>query len=180
MPTKGLKHKVGLEHHGIKNAKEIFWNLTTPALYEHISRNGEGHLSHLGPVVVATGQHTGRAPNDKFIVKEPTSQDDIWWGKVNKPFGVEQFDALHGRILAYLQIKIYMFKIAVLGQTRRNNFTSASLQKRPGIIYSQETCLSKSKTSTNWLTMFQHLRYYMFPAFELYLRLMVQTQKSSL
>ena len=105
MPTKGLKHKVGLEHHGIKNAKEIFWNLTTPALYEHISRNGEGHISHLGPVVVATGQHTGRAPNDKFIVKEPTSQDDIWWGKVNKPFGVEQFDALYGRILAYLQNK---------------------------------------------------------------------------
>ena len=91
MPTKGLKHKVGLESHGIKNAKEIFWNLTTPALYEHISRNGEGHLSHLGPVVVATGQHTGRAPNDKFIVKEPTSQDDIWWGKVNKPFGVDPF-----------------------------------------------------------------------------------------
>ena len=105
MSDKGLKHKVGLEHHGIKNAKEIFWNLTTPALYEHISRNGEGQLSHLGPVVVATGQHTGRAPNDKFVVKEPTSQDDIWWGKVNKPFGVEQFDALHGRILAYLQNK---------------------------------------------------------------------------
>ena len=105
MSAKGLKHKVGLEHHGIKNAKEIFWNLTTPALYEHISRNGEGQLSHLGPVVVATGQHTGRAPNDKFIVKEPTSQDDIWWGKVNKPFGVEQFDALYGRILAYLQNK---------------------------------------------------------------------------
>ena len=105
MSDKGLKHKVGLEHHGIKNAKEIFWNLTTPALYEHISRNGEGQLTHLGPVVVATGQHTGRAPNDKFVVKEPTSQDDIWWGKVNKPFGVEQFDALHGRILAYLQNK---------------------------------------------------------------------------
>ena len=105
MSKKGLKHKVGLEHHGIKNAKEIYWNLTTPALYEHICRNGEGQLSHLGPVVVATGEHTGRAPNDKFIVKEPTSQDHIWWGKVNKPFEVEQFDALHGRILAYLQNK---------------------------------------------------------------------------
>ncbi len=105
MSDKGLKHKVGLEHHGIKNAKEIFWNLTTPALYEHISRNGEGQLTHLGPVVVATGQHTGRAPNDKFVVKEPTSQDDIWWGKVNKPFNVEQFDALYGRVLAYLQNK---------------------------------------------------------------------------
>ena len=105
MPEKGLKHKVGLEHHGIKNAKEIYWNLTTPELYEHIIHNGEGKVSHLGPMVVATGQYTGRAPNDKFIVKEPTSQDNVWWGKVNKSFEVEQFDALYGRVLAYLQNK---------------------------------------------------------------------------
>ena len=105
MPEKGLKHKVGLEHHGIKNAKEIYWNLKTPELYEHIIRNGEGRVSHLGPMVVSTGQHTGRAPNDKFIVKEPTSQDHVWWGKVNKPFEVDQFDALYGRVLAYLQNK---------------------------------------------------------------------------
>ena len=100
-----LKHKVGLETHGIKNAKEIFWNLTTAELYEHIIKNSEGTLSHLGPVVVATGTHTGRAPNDKFIVKEPSSQDNIWWGKVNRPFPVDKFDALFSRILGYMQGK---------------------------------------------------------------------------
>ncbi len=105
MPKRVLKHKVGLEHHGIKNVKEIFWNLTTPELYEQIIRNQEGIISHLGPVCVKTGDHTGRSPNDKFIVQEPTSQDNIWWGKVNKPFPVDKFDALYARVLAYMQGK---------------------------------------------------------------------------
>lgn len=100
-----LKHKVGLETHGIKNAKEIFWNLTTAELYEHIIRNSEGMLSHLGPVVVTTGEFTGRAPNDKFIVQEPSSQDNIWWGKINRPFPVDKFEALFSRVLGYIQGK---------------------------------------------------------------------------
>lgn len=105
MPQNVLKHKVGLETHGLKNLKKINWNLSTPQLYEHIIANKEGQLSHLGPVCVTTGEHTGRAPNDKFIVKEPSSQENIWWGKVNRPFSVEQFEALYSRILAYLQGK---------------------------------------------------------------------------
>ena len=105
MPQKVLKHKVGLETHGLKNLKKIHWNLSTPQLYEHIIDNEEGHISHLGPVCVSTGEHTGRAPKDKFIVKEPSSQENIWWGKVNRPFTVEQFEALYSRVLAYLQGK---------------------------------------------------------------------------
>ncbi len=105
MPQKVLKHKVGLETHGLKNLEKIHWNLSTPQLYEHIINNKEGHLSHLGPVCVSTGQHTGRAPKDKFIVQEPSSQENIWWGKVNRPFTVEQFEALYSRVLAYLQGK---------------------------------------------------------------------------
>ncbi len=105
MPQKVLKHKVGLETHGLKNLEKIHWNLSTPQLYEHIINNGEGHLSHLGPVCVSTGEHTGRAPKDKFIVQEPSSQENIWWGKVNRPFTVEQFEALYSRVLAYLQGK---------------------------------------------------------------------------
>ena len=105
MPQKVLKHKVGLETHGLKNLKKINWNLSTPQLYEHIIANEEGHVSHLGPVIVSTGEHTGRAPKDKFIVQEPSSQENIWWGKVNRPFTVEQFDALYFRVLSYLQGK---------------------------------------------------------------------------
>jgi phosphoenolpyruvate carboxykinase (ATP) len=102
---KGLKHKVGLENHGIRNIQEIYWNLSTPELYEHIVRNREGTVSHLGPIVVSTGEHTGRAPNDKFIVQESSSQENVWWGKVNRPFSAEKFDSLYSRVLAYMQGK---------------------------------------------------------------------------
>ena len=75
------------------------------AEFTGISQLQNGSLSHLGPVVVATGKHTGRAPNDKFIVKEPSSQENIWWDVVNKGFSPEQFDALYSRVLAYIQNK---------------------------------------------------------------------------
>jgi phosphoenolpyruvate carboxykinase (ATP) len=105
MPQKEHKHKVGLGHHGIRNAGRIHWNLSTPQLYEHIVKKGEGHVSHLGPIVVATGEHTGRAPNDKFVVQEPSSRENVWWGKVNRAFSPEKFDLLYSRVLAYIQGK---------------------------------------------------------------------------
>ena len=95
----------GIDHHGIRNVNTVYWNLPTPALYEHIVRRQEGLLCHLGPVVVTTGHHTGRSPHDKFIVREPSSESKIWWGKVNRPFDPAQFDALYHRLLAYLQMK---------------------------------------------------------------------------
>ena len=104
MPEKRvLKHKVSLEHHGIRNVKEINWNLTTSELYEHCVRNQEGIISHLGPLCVTTGEHTGRSPNDKFTVQEPTSEKDIWWGKVNRPISQANFDRIYRKLRAYIQ-----------------------------------------------------------------------------
>ncbi|MFQ5883025.1 MAG: phosphoenolpyruvate carboxykinase [Candidatus Methylomirabilales bacterium] len=95
----------GLETHGIRNVDRVYWNLPTPALYEEAVRRREGTIAHLGPLVVRTGQHTGRSPNDKFIVREPSCEDKIWWGKTNRPFEPVRFDGLHQRLLAYLQGK---------------------------------------------------------------------------
>ncbi|MFQ5752562.1 MAG: phosphoenolpyruvate carboxykinase (ATP), partial [bacterium] len=94
-----------LEKHGIKNVNNVFWNLSTPALYEYAIRRLEGLMAHLGPLVVRTGHHTGRSPNDKFIVKEQTTEKNIWWGEINRPFDQEKFNNLHRRLLAYLQVK---------------------------------------------------------------------------
>ena len=100
----------GVENHGIKNPGTVYWNLSTPMLYEQAVRRREGVITHLGPLVVHTGDHTGRSPNDKFIVREPGSQDEIWWGKVNRPISQEKFDALHRKMLAYIQNRdIFVF-----------------------------------------------------------------------
>ena len=57
----------------------------------------KGRSPPSGPLACRTGQHTGRSPNDKFIVREPSSEAEIAWGKVNRPLEPAQFDALHQR-----------------------------------------------------------------------------------
>jgi phosphoenolpyruvate carboxykinase (ATP) len=103
MTFTGLHSHVGLNHHGIANVNVVYWNLSTPLLYEEALRRREGRLAHLGPLVVRTGQYTGRSPRDKFIVREPSSEQQVWWGDVNRPLDPQRFQALRGRLLAYLQ-----------------------------------------------------------------------------
>ncbi len=106
MHEEGTRHsKYGVENHGIYNVEAVHWNLTTPALYEQVVRRREGIMAHLGPIVVRTGVHTGRSPNDKFIIREPASEGEIWWGEINRPFSQEKFNALYNKMTAYLQGK---------------------------------------------------------------------------
>jgi phosphoenolpyruvate carboxykinase (ATP) len=100
----------GVEHHGIVYPGTVYWNLHTPQLYEQITRRREGLLAHLGPIVVHTGDHTGRSPNDRFIVKEPTTENDIWWGTVNREISQTFFDRLYRKLMAYIQNRdIFVF-----------------------------------------------------------------------
>jgi phosphoenolpyruvate carboxykinase (ATP) len=106
MPQNTLIHnRQSLLSHGIRNANAVWWDLSTPALYEHALQRREGRLAHMGPLVVSTGQYTGRSPNDKYLVEEPSSHHKIWWGRVNQPISIERFDALRSRLMAYLQGK---------------------------------------------------------------------------
>jgi phosphoenolpyruvate carboxykinase (ATP) len=93
----------GLEGHGIENVARVYWNLSVPALYEEAVRRREGLIAAAGPLVCRTGQHTGRSPNDKFIVREDSSQDKVWWSKVNRPIEPASFDALYQRMLNYVE-----------------------------------------------------------------------------
>ena len=102
--------RFGLDRQGIKHAGKVYWNLPPAQLYEHAIRRGEAELAPEGPLLVSTGAHTGRSPNDKFVVEEPSSRDDIWWGKVNKGFEAEKFARLEERVHAYLQGRdLYVF-----------------------------------------------------------------------
>ena len=76
-------------------------NLPTAELVEDAIRAGEGVLAADGPLVVRTGKHTGRSPQDKFIVDEPSSRDKIWWGEVNRPISQAHYDRLRARLVAY-------------------------------------------------------------------------------
>jgi phosphoenolpyruvate carboxykinase (ATP) len=96
---------VDLSSVGLANVAEVYHNLSTPALYEESIKRGEAEVGHLGPLVVDTGKYTGRSPNDKFVVREPSSQDKIWWGKINRPFEQQWFDQLRYGLRSYLQNK---------------------------------------------------------------------------
>ncbi|KAB0667264.1 phosphoenolpyruvate carboxykinase [Oryzomonas japonica] len=110
----------GLEEHGITNANLIFWTPPTAVLYEQIIKRGEGLVSHLGAIAVKTGHYTGRAANEKFIVDEPASRDNIAWGKVNKPFDPAKFDALYNRMLAYMHGKDLFVQDCFAGADREH------------------------------------------------------------
>ncbi|MFH2038843.1 MAG: phosphoenolpyruvate carboxykinase (ATP) [Chloroflexota bacterium] len=93
----------GLENLGLTNLRKIYWNLPVEALYEEVIFRGEAQISHLGPIVVNTGKHTARAANDKFVVREPSSEEHIWWGQYNRPYPTEKFNELFSRVQGYLQ-----------------------------------------------------------------------------
>ena len=94
----------GLEREGIETDR-VRWNLPAAALYEESVRRHEGAIAAEGPLSCRTGQHTGRSPNDKFIVREPSSEAEIAWGKVNRGITADQFEALHRDMLASLKGK---------------------------------------------------------------------------
>jgi len=95
--------KVGIDSLGLKNANNVYWNLQVPALYEEAIRRGEGVVADGGALVVRTGVHTGRSPNDKFFVEDSESRDRIDWGKTNKAISPERYRALYNRMTGYAQ-----------------------------------------------------------------------------
>jgi len=79
--TKPGSREESLKRLGLDNLGQVYWDLPTSALYEEAIRRYEANLSHLGPLVVRTGQYTGRLPKDKFFVREPSSESKICWGQ---------------------------------------------------------------------------------------------------
>ncbi|MBV8644579.1 MAG: phosphoenolpyruvate carboxykinase [Candidatus Eremiobacteraeota bacterium] len=89
---------------GLGGVRTVYRNLSVAPLYEHALARGEGKLGAAGQLVVETGKHTGRSPNDKFFVREPGSEMHIDWS-VNKAIDAKVFDALLARVGEYLNGK---------------------------------------------------------------------------
>jgi phosphoenolpyruvate carboxykinase (ATP) len=83
-------------------AKRIHSNLPAATLYELAIVRGEGHVAKNGPLVVLTGQHTGRSANDKFVVRDAASESNVWWDN-NKAMTPAQFDALHADMMKFAE-----------------------------------------------------------------------------
>ena len=104
MPIHGTPSKYGLENHGLKNLSNEYWNYSPASLVEEAVCRFEGELSADGALIASTGKHTGRSPNDKFVVQHPELSDKpICWGKVNTPISSEKFDQFYQKMLAYYQ-----------------------------------------------------------------------------
>lgn len=89
---------------------KVYYNLSVPGLMEAAIQRKEGIISESGAFRAVTGKYTGRSPQDKFIVDEPSIHDKIAWGPVNQPIGADRFDVLYGEILGYLKEKeIFVF-----------------------------------------------------------------------
>jgi phosphoenolpyruvate carboxykinase (ATP) len=92
----------GLDRHGLRTTGREYWNLAPAELVEHAVQRGEGQLVDGGPFNAITSPHTGRSPNDRFVVREPSAEDKVWWGNVNVAFDADRYDALRAEVVEYL------------------------------------------------------------------------------
>ena len=107
--TVARESTVGLKKQGLDPKGKIHWNLIAPELMKAASRREEGEFAARGPFVAVTSPHTGRSPNDKFVVKEPSSENDVDWGKVNQPYPPEKYEALLADVREYLNDRDELF-----------------------------------------------------------------------
>jgi phosphoenolpyruvate carboxykinase (ATP) len=89
---------------GLTWVDRISWNASAPVLYQQAVTRGEGLVSEGGGLAVTTGQHTGRSPNDKFIVRDETTAHTIWWDN-NKPMSRQAFETLRKDFMAHARLK---------------------------------------------------------------------------
>lgn len=99
---RGIPSEHGIEMHGIDTQGMEFWNLPPAELVEHAILRSEGKLAAEGPFNANTAPHTGRSPNDRFVVREPSSEEHVWWGPVNVEMDTAHYDALRGEVVEYL------------------------------------------------------------------------------
>ena len=102
MNTLNIKNKeISLRNYGIIN-DNIFYQLHPDQLHQITLEKGLGVETSNGTLAVNTGEFTGRSPKDRFIVKDETTKDRIWWGSINIPFETEKFDKLYNKVIDYL------------------------------------------------------------------------------
>src|SRR5213075_344929 len=99
--TTDVRDRHDLSEHGIEASGRVVYQPTTALLYMHALARGDGQLAEGGPIVVDTGRHTGRSPKDKFVVREPGSEERIWWDG-NNEIAEDAFERLRDKVTDFL------------------------------------------------------------------------------
>ncbi|MHC2270226.1 hypothetical protein ACVILJ_005609 [Bradyrhizobium diazoefficiens] len=94
----------GADKFGLKNLKQVHWNLGAPQLYQYSLSAGEAVLSADGALCADTGEFTGRSPKDKFTVRDATTDKKMWWAG-NQSITAEQFETLYQDFLKHAEGK---------------------------------------------------------------------------
>ena len=115
MKEYGIKSKIkDFSSLGI-TVKEAHWNLTHSELIEEALKHNEGVLTSTGALMCDTGKFTGRSPQDRFIVKDKETENNVWWGNINKPFDPNKFDALLNKMTDFIKDKKVYVRDAFVG-----------------------------------------------------------------
>jgi len=104
MDTIGTQKPVDIVDFIQKNSN-ILWNLSSEKLTEISLKKEMGRLSSNNVLAIDTGKFTGRAPKDRFIVKDNVTSKTIDWGEINQPIKTEYYQELKTDILNYLDSK---------------------------------------------------------------------------
>ena len=94
--------RASLSRHGLEPSGTVYRNLSPACLYEQAFARGDGRLVHMGAISAVTSPHTGRSPNDRFVVRDEKSEGVVDWGKVNVPVTTEEYEALRAEVVDFL------------------------------------------------------------------------------
>jgi phosphoenolpyruvate carboxykinase (ATP) len=98
-----------LRDQGLEPTGKVHFNMVPPELFSAAARREEGEFADMGPFAAVTAPHTGRSPKDKFIVRDPSSDNDVDWGEVNRPMDAANFETLLADVRAYLEKQPELF-----------------------------------------------------------------------
>src|SRR5579862_8120253 len=110
MTAMDVRGRVELSAHGINPRGRVVWNASTPVLYEHAIAREEARIAEGGPLVVDTGRFTGRSPKDKFFVREPGSEERIWW-EGNQELAESSFERLRDKVTGHLRAEATLYVV---------------------------------------------------------------------
>ena len=123
--------EAGLDGHGLNPRGEVFWNLPPARLYEESLSRGDGQLVHMGAIATVTAPHTGRSPNDRFVVQDDVTRDVVDWGKVNVPVSEEHFEALRADVVDYLEARDLFVRDARAGSDPEHGMNVRVISESP-------------------------------------------------